>query len=409
MRFSYVVFDKANKIKKGIIEASNLKQATQLLLDNGWFVRKITPRGAHFGFGEISIGGVSTVEKTLFVKHLSTMIKSGISINEALEVVSQQTSSKKFQKILLSILESVQTGQTLAKSLSKFSKQFDPLFINIIRVGEESGTLEANLEYLAGEMEERLELQRNIKAAAFYPSLVLIATFGLGLVLSYFVLPNISRLFQTLSFELPLSTKILLWFAEVMEAAGLWIILGFIVFIFLMRFVTKLKAVQPAWHWLLIKTPIIGRLIIHYNLVLINRTMNILLKSGLTIDRSIEITIDTTANMVYKKRLQLALPQVRRGTQLSQALASMKQSRHKPLFSLLVTKMISVGEKSGRLEESFDYIAEYYEKEVTASTKNLTTVLEPVLLIGVGLAVGFIAISIIMPIYQVTGRFNTPS
>ena len=408
MKFNYVAFNAVGKIDKGVIEAANLKEATRLLIDEGWYIKKIAPRGRlKIGFQEFSLGGVSLMDKVLFAKHLETMIKSGINLNEALEVIADQTNSKKFKRIVNQVLARVKAGQNLANALARFPKVFDPLFINIIKVGEESGTFEENLNYLAAELEDRMELKRNIKAAALYPAIVLAATFGLGLVLAYFVLPKITRLFKTLSFELPLSTKILLWTADVMDKYGLGIILGIIGGLVFFRFLTKQKFFKPVWHQLLIKMPIIGSIFINYNLVLINRTLGLLLKSGLTIDRAIIITTETTSNAVYQRKLKNIFPQIQKGKRLADILASFKQSKRKPLFPLLVIKMIGVGERSGRLDESLVYLAEYFEKEVDNTTKNLTTVLEPILLIVVGLVVGFVAISVISPIYQVTGQFSS--
>ncbi|MFA5022373.1 MAG: type II secretion system F family protein [Patescibacteria group bacterium] len=407
MKFVYQVFDSSNKTQKGVIDAQNLKEANKLLISQGWYIKKIAPKGIFKSvFSEFSLGGVSLIDKVLMVKHLGTMIKSGINLNEALEVIADQTTSKKFKRIVNDILDKIKAGQSLANALARYPRVFDPLIVNIIKVGEESGTLEANLEYLASELEDRLELRRNIKAAAFYPVIVLSATLGLGLVLAYFVLPKITQLFKTLDFDLPLQTKILLWVADVMDHYGLYIIAGVIFGIIGFRILTKQNFFKPTWHWLIIKFPIVGTIIINYNLVLINRTLGILLKSGLTIDQAIVITSDTTANFVYQKKLKESLPQIQKGKRLSDIFSEFKQSRRSPIFPLLVIKMIGVGERSGRLDESMTYLADYYEKEVDHTTKNLTTVLEPILLIFVGLMVGFIAVSVITPIYQITGKFN---
>lgn len=407
MKFNYVAFNASNKIQKGIIEAAHLKEATKLLIDQGWYIKKIKPRGGiHSGFREFSIGGVSLVDKVLFAKHLGTMLKSGISLNEALVVIAEQTISKRFKKIIEQVLEKVKTGQSLSNALAKYPKAFDPLFINIIKVGEDSGTLEENLEYLAGELEDRLELRRKIKAAAFYPAIVLLATFGLGIVLAYFVLPKITQLFKTLSFELPITTKILLWIAEVMDQYGLYIVLGIIFILFFLRILLTRKFMRPLSHWLLLKLPIIGGIVVHYNLTLMNRTLGLLLKSGLTIDQSLIATAETTRNVIYQRRLKKAMTQIQKGKRFSDVLASFKDSKRRPLFPLLVIKMINVGERSGQLTESLAYLANYFEKEVDNTTKNLTIILEPILLIFVGLIVGFVAISVISPIYQVTGQFR---
>src|SRR3989344_1304521 len=407
MRFSYLAFDGRNKIKRGVIDAVNLHEATKMLVEQGWYVRKITPRlGLAHGFGFLNFSHIALIDKVLLVKHLATMLKSGITLNEALDVIYEQTTSKKFKKIIREVAEKVKSGQSLGNALSRFPKTFDPLFFNVIKIGEESGTLEENLEYLSIVLNDRLELKRNIQAASFYPAIVLTAVFGLGFVLAYFVLPKITQLFKTLNFELPLSTKILLWLAAMMENYGLIILFGVLAGLIVLRILILTKTIKPIWHWFLLRLPIIGNIMINYNLVQINRTLGALLKSGLTIDQAIKVAAETTANLVYRRRLQKVFPEIQKGRTPSASLSETNQSSGKPLFPLLVTKMIGVGEKSGRLDESLTDLAEYFEKELENTTKNLTTVLEPLLLLLVGLVVGFVAVSVIAPIYQITGKFG---
>ena len=407
MRFSYSAFDNKGKAKKGIVEAGSLKEATQLLINQGWYIKKINPKGKWVNTQQaLGFSGVSLIDKVLLVKHLWTMLKSGISLNEALEVIADQTTSGRFKRLINQIIERVKSGQSLANSLSRFPKVFDPLFVNMIRVGEESGTLEENLEYLSNELDDRLELRRNVQAASFYPAIILSATLGLGLVLAYFVLPKITRLFETLSFELPLSTKILLWIADIFDKYGIYIIVSSVIGVIVLRILITQDFIKPVWHRFLLRLPLVGNIIINYNLVLINRTMGILLKSGLTIDQAIIIVTQTTGNFVYKKKLRSVLPQIQKGKSLADILTGLETSRRRPLFPLIMIKMIGVGEKSGRLEESFSYLASYFEREVDNKTKNLTTTIEPILLIAVGLIVGFVAVSVISPIYQVTGQFR---
>jgi len=346
------------------------------------------------------------MDKLLFTKHLSTMIKSGITISEALQVISDQASSRKFKRIIYNIDNQIRKGQRLSTALSSFPSVFDTLFINIVNVGEESGTLVENLEYLSSDLEEKYNLKKAIKAAAFYPSIVLSATFGLVLLLAYFVLPKITKLFKTLKFELPLTTKILLFTADLFENYGNIIIAIAIVTPFIIYFITRLKFIKPLWHWLLLKLPVIGKIISNYNLAIITRTINILLKSGIPVDRSLTITAETVNNKIYSQKLTQSIVEVQEGKRFSKVLQSLRQSKRKPLFPLLVIKMLGVGEKSGQLEESAAYLARYYEKEVGGATKNLTVILEPILLVVIGLIVGFVAISIITPIYQITGQFG---
>ena len=407
MKFYYLVVDASNKLKKGVIDAPNLKTATRLLVEQGWFIKRIFhQRRFSFGSGQLSFGRVSLLDKVLLAKHLGAMIRSGISINEALDVIIQQSASPKFKKIVKSVAEKVQTGQSLSNSFARFPRVFDSFFVSIIRVGEDSGALEDNLEYLSGELEDQLDLRRKIKAASFYPAIVLTATIGLGLILAYFVLPKIRDLFSTLQFDLPLSTRILLKVAEIFDHYGLYIIFGLVGAIVAWRILIQLKPIKPRWHALLLKMPVLGPIFIDYNLTVIARTMGILLKSGLTIDQALRVAADTTQNLVYRRHLLAGLEQIQRGTQFSVVLSGIKQSKRRPIFPLLSIKMIGVGERTGKLDESFNYLAGYFEKEIDNAAESLTSVLEPVLLLFVGLIVGFVAVSVISPIYQITGQFR---
>ena len=346
------------------------------------------------------------MDKMLFARHLGTMLASSISLTEALSIIAAQASSVKLRKILTDVINQIKAGQSLSSALAKYPKEFDPFFINILKVGEQSGSLEENLNYLASELEDQNDLRRKIKAAAFYPAIILSATFALGLILAYFVLPKIKDLFSTLNFKLPLSTKILLWFADMFDQHGIVILLGIVIFVILFRVAISLKKIKPYWHRFLLKMPLIGHTLMGYNLIVISRAMAILLKSGLTIDQSIGVTTNILRNEVYKRYLKIILPDIEKGKSFSDILTGFKQSKKNPAFPLLAIKMISVGEKTGKLDESFGYLASFYEKEVDASTENFTTIIEPALLIFVGLIVGFVAISVISPIYQVTGQFS---
>ncbi|RJR31594.1 type II secretion system F family protein [Candidatus Parcubacteria bacterium] len=406
MKFFYTATSSKGEKTSGTVDALNVNEATRLLLRQGLYVKKIHSKKITAVNHLFSIGTVSLVDKILFAKHLATMIKSGITISEALQIIEDQATSQRFKKIVSSINSKVKEGQQLSSALAVYGGVFDPLFKNVVSAGEESGSLEENLEYVARDLEEKYNLRKAIVAAALYPSIVLIAVVFLLLLLGYFVLPKITHLFRTLKFDLPLSTVVLLKISEIFENYGR-LIIGLAIFLPLaFYFSTRLRQVRPFWHALLIKIPIIGKIIINYNLAVICRTFAILLKSGITIDRSILIVSETVKNEVYKNRLSSSVKYVQGGGTFSSALMKFKGSKRKPIFPLLAIKMIGVGEQSGQLEQSFSYLAKYYDEEVNDATKNLTVTLEPLLLLFVGLIVGFVAISVITPIYQLTGKLG---
>jgi len=347
---------------------------------------------------EISIGGVNAEQKAILARHLSVMLKSGLTIVEAIEITSEQISGK-LKRVLRGLLKALQSGQSLADAMARYPKTFSEMFINIVKAGEKSGTLEENLTNLAEQLEKDRELRAKIKGAMLYPTVVLIAAFGLGLAMAFFVLPKITPLFEGLKMDLPFTTRWLISFSHIIRENTLALFGGIIGVIGFLLWLIKRKFSQPATHWLLLKLPLIGKIVYQTNLARFCRSLGTLLKSGLNIDEAIEITSKTVTNYYYKKALTQVSCTVKKGTKLSEQL-----EQYPKLFPKLTTRMISVGEKSGKLEESLLFLAHFYEVEVDNTTKSLSTAIEPALLIFIGLVVAFLALSIITPIYKITGN-----
>lgn len=343
---------------------------------------------------------ISTIDKIFLANNISIMIKAGLSLREAVATLQEQTKSKVFRKILEDIIKRLDNGESLADSMARHPRSFNQLFVNIIRVGEASGTLEGNLKYLAIQLEKSYDLHRKVKGAMIYPLLVLTSTFVLGSALAVFILPKLLPLFKSFDVKLPLPTKILMWVTEIIQNHGLLIFGGLIGFIILFTFLSRLKPVKKINHKILLRIPLFGRISRSNNLAQFCRTLGVLLKSGIPIVQGLEITSQTLKNMSYKKALTEASDKVQKGKSISDHLRI-----EKFLFPVTVSKMIQVGEKTGSLEQTLLYLAEFYEKEIDNVTKNLSNILEPILLIVIGLVVGFIAIAIIMPIYRLTGGF----
>lgn len=409
MKFTYLVRDAKNKTRKGVIKAASLKEAAKLLVGRGWYVKKITPRGCfkvQDGFHPFASGGISLADKALLVEHLAAMLKSGISLDEALEAVHEQASSRRLKSVISKVLEGIKAGRSLSNALAEFPDIFSPLIVNIIKAGEEGGTLEKNLGCLSEELEDRIEFKRHVKSAFFYFLIVLAATFGLSLILADFIFPKITLLFKIPYSEPLLPAKILFLLADAINKNGFLIFTGTAVGLFLAYFSLRHEIVKFFWHQLLIKLPIIGRIIIGYNLIFISRTLGILLKSGLVIDQAIAIIAETADNFVYQKRLKNISPQVQRGKRFSDALAVLKQSEKHPLFPPIAIKMIGIGERSGQFDEPLAYLSEYFQKEVDNAAKNLAAALESIFFFMIILIAGFIAVSVILPIYQAVSELG---
>jgi type IV pilus assembly protein PilC len=345
---------------------------------------------------------VSFLDKLLFTKHLALMIKSGITIVEAITILEDQTKSSAFKELLLKILADIQNGKSFAKSLEKHPSVFNVFYVSLINIGEESGTLDENLVYLAKQLAKEYAFRKEIRGAMMYPLIVLSAAAIIGMGISLFVLPQLINLFTGFDVQLPLATRILLWFAQTMRDYGIIIVLGILGFIIFLRFFVNTKVVKPFWHWTLLSFPIFGQMVQNVELSMLTRSLGIMIKSGLPIGTSLEIEANMSSNIIFNNYSKRMLSGITRGHSLSQELASHYYTK----IPGIVVKMIAVGEETGKLDETLLYLADFFEEEVEDTAKNISTLLEPVMLLGIGLVVAFIAFAIISPIYQLTGSIK---
>lgn len=348
------------------------------------------------------LGGVSFVEKLLFTKHLLIMIKSGITISEAIEAIASQTKSANFRHSLEDIGRDIRNGQTLAKSLSKHPKIFSQFFVSLVEIGEESGTLDTSLEYLVKQLTEENSLRKKIQGAMLYPTIVITAITLVGMGMSLFVLPKLVDLFSTLDVKLPITTQILLFFANLMKNHGVIIVVGFIISIVLIRIFISLPFVRPLWDRVILSFPIFGVLIQNREQSLMCRNLGIMLKSGLPITKALNIGYLACGNYVFKDYIKRIQKSVDKGKEIASELSLGHYSKLSPL----AIKMIGVGEKTGQLDESLLYLSDFFDEEVDNTAKNLSVVLEPIILLVIGLMVGFVAMAIISPIYELTGSIK---
>ncbi len=346
---------------------------------------------------DISLGGVSLSTRTLLARHLAIMLKSGLSLTEALHIV-QDSAHGTLKSILENVSRSVTAGRSFADALSDYKKVFSGLFVSAVRAGEVSGTLETNLEHLALQLEKDRAVISKVKGALVYPIIVLVATLVLGLVIAFFVLPQITPLFMGLRMDLPITTQWLIAFSKLVERSGTTLLFGIVGGILFLFWFVKRPFIRPVTHWFFLRIPIVKQITQAANLARFSRTLGMLLKSGLRIDEALEIMKQTLENFYYKSAMHELGIRVTKGSTLHEIL-----NQYPILFPSVLVHMVRVGEESGKLEDTLLYLGEYYEAEVDSSTKTLSTVIEPALLIFIGLAVGFLALSIITPIYSITG------
>jgi len=346
---------------------------------------------------------IPLAERILFAKHLSMMLKSGMTTVESLKLVRRQIKSRRFGTLLDSAITDVENGQFLAEAFAPLEHVFGELFINIVKLGETSGTLSENLEYLAGEMKKSRGLRAKVRSAVIYPIVILVATLGLTGILVFFVLPKILPVFASLRIDLPLSTRILVGTAVFLNNYYLWLIGGFIAAALVLPLLLRLPKIRYAYHRLILLTPLVGRVSTNYNIANLTRTLGLLLKSGVKIVEAVTTAADIMPNLIYRRALREAAEEVKKGGSLYRYF-----EQHPHVFPTTVSRMIEVGEKTGNLDANLLYLADFYESEVDDTVKNLASTLEPVLLVTMGALVGFVVISIITPIYEVTQSLGGP-
>lgn len=340
---------------------------------------------------------IPLTEKLFFIEHLKVLIKAGLSIADALKTLTEQTGNKEFKKILLEIRNGIEKGDTLAKNLAKFPRVFPKIFVSMTGAGEISGTLEENLNQLAIQMKKEHALRIRIRSALTYPVVVIIATIGIVTVLLTYVVPRIVSIFEEMEADLPLATQILI-------AVDNFILEHYIITIIIIAslaigfvFGIRTPIGKNALHQVFLNAPILGPIVKKVNLARFARTLSSLLKTGIPVVQSFETTADVLMNVHYKKIVVEAAEKLKKGSLISESL-----EENKKLFPPVVTQMINTGEKSGNLDELLEELAVFYEEQVDETVKGLSSTIEPLLILFLGIVVGGIALAIIAPMYSLS-------
>lgn len=339
---------------------------------------------------------VNRKDVAFFTKNLSVMLGAGLTVVEALAVSEEQTHGK-LKRIIRNMRLYVEQGNQLADAFAKYRRQFSPVFVDVIRTGELSGTLTRNLQQLANRLTDDMELRRKIRGAMIYPMVIIAGIIALGTVLSLFVMPRFIRLFSSLEVELPYLTQVTLKIAGWMQLYWWWFLLGCGIAIIVGKLLVRIAVVESLWHALLIRLPIVGPMIRSINLARFTGTLGSLLSSGVPISEALHSVIHSCTSLSYQHSIRRALQAVEHGGSLSSVIA-----QEPLLYPPLVVRMLAVGERTGQLAELLTYLGHYYEGEVDSTTKQLGVLIEPVLLFTIGAVVLLIGLAVITPIYQFT-------
>ena len=393
--FAYVVKDKAGKTHSGTLETESRNNLIEQLWKQEFVIISIDERSqGKTSVLKIGQPGIKAYQIVVFSRQLATMVDSGIPIVQALDVLAEQLEDRNFQQVLKKMRDDVEAGTSLSEAAGRHPKAFSEFFVNMIRAGESSGRLDEILDRVASYTEKVDALQRKVKASLFYPAFVSILAFGITTFLVVVIVPKFKEIFTSLGGEMPLPTLILLGLSDFMKK---WLVLEIVVgFLLLIAF--KVYIGTPAgllwFDRLTLRFPIIGKLIQKVVIARFARTLATLVKSGVPILSSLEIVAKTSGNKVVERAVIAARSSIKEGENIADPLA------HSKVFPAMVTRMISVGEKTGELEKMLAKIADFYENEVDAAVTALTSLIEPLVIAVLGVVIGGIVVALFMPIFK---------
>lgn len=396
MKFAYKGRNTQGALVQGSISADTKVDALASLKESGVMVLVMTEERG-ISLGAIALfNRVKLSEKIMFAKNISGMLHAGLPLSRALEVLGKQVTNAYFKSILTKLLATIDGGGTFSEGLAMFPAIFSPLFVAMVKSGEESGTLPTSLTEIAQNLEKSYALNRKIKSALMYPSIILCAIILIGILMFIYVVPTLTKTFKELNVELPLSTRIVVGISDVISNHILLLVLGLVVVVGGLVWALRTPRIRHALDRVIVRVPVLGPLIQEVNAARTTRTLASLLMSGVSIGRAITITKDVLQNNQYKKVLGEVEGAIERGEPMSSVFV---QYTH--LYPVMVGEMIRVGEETGKLSDMLVDIATFYEGEVDAKTKDLSTIIEPVLMIVIGAAVGFFAVSMLSPMYSI--------
>lgn len=341
---------------------------------------------------------VSLKEKLVFTKNISVMIKAGIALGEALKLEASQQRNPTFRKALFNIASDIEKGERFSSALEKYRNVFGVLYVNVIKMAEQSGSLDQSMEYLFEEMEDRLNFQRELTSALLYPIVVLSLVFIIGLAFVFFILPKITDVLLSFGGEPAQSVKIILAISNFAQNFGILVLVGLFLILVSIYFLYQAKIFESFFDRFFLGLPILGAIFSKINLSRFAKVFSTLLRSSVPVNRSLEISAGSLGNIVFKKALLNIIPYVNRGDPVSVYL-------DRKLFPALFVEMIEIGEKTGKIEQNLDYLSDFYKKEIKQSIGSIITLLEPALVLIIGVVILFFALAVFAPLYQTISSY----
>ncbi len=412
MQYFYQAKNLRGEKESGSMSAGSEKELSELLRKQGYFLisASLSPDGNKKGLRAVLnkinvlqrlISSVTLAEKIFFTRNLTVMIRSGVSLPRAFEVLSRQAKSKKFKRTLKIVSSKVVKGESLSSALGSFPKIFPRLYHETVRVGEETGKLDEVLAMLAEQMERRHKLISNIKTAMTYPLLVLGLALGIGVFMFIFAVPQLKTAFEDLNVNLPFTTRAIFALGDFLSKKWPIALVLVLVLVLAVALLIKTKKGGKYKAMFLFKVPIVSKIIKQTNSVLVLRTLGSLMGAGVPVVKALKLTAGALSNYYFRKSLLESAAVVEKGKRVSLSLKP-----YENLYSPMVLEMLEVGEETGETAAVLEQLANFYEEEVTNATQKLSSTIEPFLLMLVGGGVGFFAISMMQPMFSIMGSIN---
>lgn len=393
--------DRSNQVRKGEIEAATEQEARGILARQRINPTKVKKKPKDL-FENVSFLQPKVKEQDIivFCRQFSTMIDAGLPIIQCLDILQSQQENATFKKMLKDIKESVESGKTLAESLKKYPKHFDDLFVNMVAAGEAGGILDVILRRLSAYMEKSARLKSQVKGAMTYPLVTILIAIAVVAVILVFVIPVFQEMFADFGQALPAPTQIVIGMSEFVKGNILWIIIGVALLIFAFRRFYKTEKGRAMIDEFTLKLPVVGILVRKVAVAKFTRTMGTMLASGVAILEALDIVARTAGN----KSVESAIYKVRDGISEGQTIADPLSETG--VFPPMVCQMIAVGESTGAIDAMLEKIADFYEEEVDQAVENLTSMIEPFMLVFLGVVIGGLVVSMYLPVFQMAGAIS---
>ncbi len=398
--FKYTGVDSDGLPQSGQLQAVSRQQAINILKSRNYIVTKLEEKTTT-DVGEFlaKIKGVPKREIVVFSRQLGTMIGAGLPINQAMKILAGQTTNAYFAGVITDMIQQIDGGTSFHEALAAHPKVFDRLYLSLIEAGEASGNLEVILSRLSETMEAEENFKGKVKGAMIYPVIIIVVMIAVLLVMFIFVIPQMAGMYEDMGAELPIVTKLMIQFSDLLVKTWYLMLLGIVAFIVGLKKLMKRPAVAKAWAKLMLKMPVFGSLIAQVQLTSFTRTLSMLVKSGIPLLNALDISKETLGNMIFRSAAEEAAVQVEKGKPLADAFKMHKE------FPPLLSEMLAVGEQTGKVDEVLLKISKYYESEASRKTENLASAIEPIVMVLLGVMVGFLVVALILPIYSLTSQF----